>query len=212
VVFSLTGGFKSLQGYMTTLGMLYADEIVYIFEDKNAGLIRIPRLPMNLSDLECLREHAARLALLEHHEVVPRAEVSDIPEALLECDEGGDCTFSTWGASVWAANRTEILGAAGLLEFPSLVYTDRFVKDFQGLRDKSARAKVQSALAKASVLFAGGRMDRLRSDGGIQYADLEGGDNVGHFRVDLSLRVTCESKGQTLRLRRVGGHEILRDP
>jgi hypothetical protein len=32
IVFNLTGGFKSIQGWMQTLGMFYADEIVYIFE------------------------------------------------------------------------------------------------------------------------------------------------------------------------------------
>ena len=32
VIFNLVGGFKSLQGYMQTLGMFYADETVYIFE------------------------------------------------------------------------------------------------------------------------------------------------------------------------------------
>jgi hypothetical protein len=46
VVFNLTGSFKSLQGYMNTWGMFYADRIVYIFEGDNSKLITIPRLPI----------------------------------------------------------------------------------------------------------------------------------------------------------------------
>jgi len=48
IVFNLVGGFKSLQGVMTTLGMFYADEIIYIFEAETADLIRIPRLPIRM--------------------------------------------------------------------------------------------------------------------------------------------------------------------
>ena len=43
VVFNLTGGFKSIQGYMNTIGMFYADELVYIFE-AGKELIKIPKL------------------------------------------------------------------------------------------------------------------------------------------------------------------------
>ena len=167
---------------------------------------------MNLADLECLREHAATLALLEHQEVVSQDEVLGIPEALLECDEGGSCTFSTWGASIWVANKTEILADAGLLKFPHLAYAERFKKEFGALQDKRARARVLSTLAKVSVLFSGKGVDLLKKDGGILYEEMKGSAGVGHFRVDLSLRVTCEKVGRTLTLRRLGGHEILKDP
>lgn len=212
VVFNLVGGFKSLQGYMNTLGMLYADEIIYIFEGTQSGLIRIPRLPVNLADFQCLREHATQLALLEQHEVATKQSVVGIPEALLDYDEHGNCTFSTWGASIWAANKGEILGDAGLLGFPHLDYSERFERDFASLREKKVRAKVLSTLAKVSVVFAGGRVDRLRADGGLQYEDLKQRPGIGHFRVDREWRITCEVLGRALRLRRLGGHEILKDP
>jgi len=56
IVFNLVGGFKSLQGYMNTLGMFYADEIIYIFEAPSADLIRIPRLPVVLDEIPVLQE------------------------------------------------------------------------------------------------------------------------------------------------------------
>jgi len=212
VVFNLVGGFKSLQGYMNTLGMLYADEITYIFEDAQSGLIRIPRLPLTLADLACLREHASQLALLEQHEVAPRQSVAGIPEALFEYDDRGNCTFSTWGTTIWAANKGAILGEAGLLAFPRLEYSERFEREFGSLREKKLRAKVLSTLARVSVVLGSGRVDLLKADGGLLYEDLKGFPGVGHFRVDQDSRITCQVKGRSLLLRRVGDHEILKDP
>lgn len=56
ICFNLVGGFKSLQGYLNTIGMFYADEIIYIFEGIGAELITIPRLPINI-DREALKPH-----------------------------------------------------------------------------------------------------------------------------------------------------------
>ncbi|MDO4558428.1 MAG: putative CRISPR-associated protein [Planctomycetia bacterium] len=50
IVFQLSGSFKSFQGFMQTLGMFSADEILYIFETSDE-LIRIPRIPIRLDDL-----------------------------------------------------------------------------------------------------------------------------------------------------------------
>lgn len=47
VIFNLTGGFKSLQGYMSIAGMFYADKIVYVFET-GKEIIEIPILPIKL--------------------------------------------------------------------------------------------------------------------------------------------------------------------
>ena len=66
IIFNLVGSFKSLQAYMNTLGMFYADEIVYIFEAEDAELIRIPRLPVIPGEVEALRANLSELGLLAH--------------------------------------------------------------------------------------------------------------------------------------------------
>ena len=63
ITFNLTGSFKSLQAYMNTIGMFYADEVIYIFEGPAADLIRIPRLPIRI-DLDILAEERELFALL----------------------------------------------------------------------------------------------------------------------------------------------------
>ncbi len=47
IVFNLTGGFKSIQGFLQTLAMFYADESIYVFES-GKELLRLPRLPVKL--------------------------------------------------------------------------------------------------------------------------------------------------------------------
>lgn len=54
VVFNLTGGFKSVQGFLQTLSTFYADEAIYIFETAK-DLLRIPRLPVEMSAEETVR-------------------------------------------------------------------------------------------------------------------------------------------------------------
>lgn len=48
VVFNLVGSFKALQGFMTAIGMFYADEMVYIFEGEGSHLFSIPKLPVKV--------------------------------------------------------------------------------------------------------------------------------------------------------------------
>ncbi|MCX7799199.1 MAG: hypothetical protein N2109_02535 [Fimbriimonadales bacterium] len=47
LVFHTTGGFKAVQGFFQTLGLLFADETVYLFEGAE-GVVRIPRLPLKV--------------------------------------------------------------------------------------------------------------------------------------------------------------------
>jgi len=45
---NLSGGFKSLNGFLQTILGMYADEVFYLFE-KNAGIVTIPRLPLKVA-------------------------------------------------------------------------------------------------------------------------------------------------------------------
>jgi CRISPR/Cas system-associated protein Csm6 len=47
VVFNLTGGFKSVQGFLQAISSFYADETIYIFQF-SSELLQIPRLPIKL--------------------------------------------------------------------------------------------------------------------------------------------------------------------
>ncbi len=217
IVFNLVGGFKSLQGYMNTLGMFYADEIIYIFEAPTADLIRIPRLPVVMDEIPVLKEKAALFALMEQGYLASREEVAGIPEIYLDFDEtSGHAILSTWGLLIWRRNKQKILGEE-LLQFPALFYERSFKKDFDSITDRSQRARIQSDLAKASLLYRERGLEGLRRDGGFLYSNLEGekgssGKPVGHFRLSEGWRFTCLPDGPLLRLRRVGAHAVNENP
>ncbi len=215
IIFNLTGGFKSLQGYLTIAGMFYADRIVYIFET-GSQLLSIPRLPIKV-DIDALYAHRMQLAMMaEGAHVFPIEQVADIPAGMLDVDNS-HATLSDWGLLVWNRVRKEML-SQDLLSFPYLEYEKRFRKDFDGA-EQMDRIKLHETLAKASSLLEGGHGDitALKRDGGVQYSSLTSkktsdGRNIDRFRVSRSLRVTCVAEGGTLHLRRFGGHEIEQNP
>jgi putative CRISPR-associated protein (TIGR02619 family) len=101
VVYNLSGGFKSWQGYMTALGMLYADELVYIFEEA-LELIRIPRLPITLDPSEAEQQFA--LLRRMHVDSVPAVEAQGLREALRQVS-GERATLSVLGELLFLERR-----------------------------------------------------------------------------------------------------------
>src|SRR5690606_12625974 len=82
VVFNLTGGFKSLNGSLRTLAMISADRCVFLFE-RAPELMEIPRLPVRLSELDELREHAPLFRRLAVGYTVRPDDAKGVPESLL---------------------------------------------------------------------------------------------------------------------------------
>lgn len=215
VVFNLTGGFKSLQGYLNIVGMFYADQIVYIFET-SPHLLRIPRLPLRV-DVETLRDWRMELALMAQGHIYQFDQVANIPAGLLEVDEQGNAALSDWGALIWNRVRQQLLGD-DLLPFNRLQYTDDFRQDFKRA-SAAERAELQAVLAKVSSLLEShnGDISVLKRDGGLQYNNYTGkmtrdGRPIGHFRVSQSRRVSCTAVDGGLRLRRYGEHSINDNP
>lgn len=215
IVFNLAGSFKVLQSYMTILGMLYADEIIYIFDSPAADLIRVPRLPLRIDEVPVLEEEAALLARMAHDYLASADEVSELPETFYELDNDGIASISDWGLLLWEQHKTQILGKRSLpLPLPLLEYQRSFLQDFQRL-EPPERARIQEELVKVSqVLEADGLMGLNGS--GWRYSELHQrtpeGQRIGHFRISRDMRITCISSGPRLVLRRVGHHDIEADP
>ena len=107
IVFNLIGGFKTLQGYMQTLGMLYADEIFYIFES-GREIITIPRLPLDISSAaqKAIRAHLAVVRRMNYRDL-PAAECAGLPETMLTVMDG-QCTLSAWGRVIFDQVKKEL--------------------------------------------------------------------------------------------------------
>lgn len=214
VTFNLTGGFKSLQGYLNIVGMFYADELVYIFEGSD-DLLTIPRLPIKVAD-EALREYSVPMAMMAQGHLMRLDQVQQIPGGLLDIQDGL-ATLSDWGFLIWSRARHELLGEE-LLTFPRLRYSAGFVKTFDQARPYQ-RVPLQETLAKVAGLLeeSGGDLRQLRKDGGLQYENYvnmttQDGQRIGHFRLTDGRRVSCtlEEDGCLL-LRTFGAHDTVND-
>lgn len=215
VIFNLVGGFKALHSYMHTIGMFYADQMVYIFEGSNSP-INIPRLPVKIEE-EALRPYATYLLMMEQGYLCPMENLQGIFEVMIDGD-GRHALLSNWGQLLWSQIKRKILSEE-LLEFPYITYSDSFRADFKKAQPQE-RVQLQESLAKAAMLLTEhkGSTAVLKGNGGLQYDNFTNkqykGKPIGHFRVNLDMRVSCiVQAGGALLLRRFGHHDVVeRDP
>lgn len=177
VVFNLTGGFKSVQGFMQALGMIYADESVYVFE-RTEQLLRLPRLPVQLDSEAILRQHLAVFRRIAAGLPVHEAEVADVPESLVNVLDG-QAVFSPWGELVWQEAYRTVYGA-GLLEpiTPKLVFGPRFRQTLDDLAPDRLRHINERQDQLARRLEEGENYNPPSLD----FKTLKGGDYKGSTR------------------------------
>ncbi len=129
IIFNLTGGFKSVQGFLQAIGMFYADECVYIFQFSNE-LLQIPRLPISLDIEGIVGNNLAVFRRLGLNQPVSKAECVDIPETLLFfLDDDNQVSLSEWGELVWFQAKSyyyqqELLPSLS----EKLIYSSEFAK------------------------------------------------------------------------------------
>lgn len=124
IIFNLTGGFKSVQGFLQTLASFYADETFYIFES-GKELLRIPRLPIQMVPDEIVTQHVdifRKLAL--NLKVV---DCTGIPETLL-VNIDNQWSLSPWGELVWEQSKKSLYAQK---LFPPLTQNISFSKGFK---------------------------------------------------------------------------------
>jgi putative CRISPR-associated protein (TIGR02619 family) len=127
IIFNLTGGFKSVQGFLQSIAHFYADETLYIFESATE-LLRIPHLPIQLDLNETVLKHLHTFRRLAQSLPCSDAQMASMPEIFIfQID--GQTTLSPWGELVWEQSK-KALYAEHVYEPPSerIVYSDKFKK------------------------------------------------------------------------------------
>jgi putative CRISPR-associated protein (TIGR02619 family) len=138
IIFNLVGGFKSIQGFMQTIGMIYADEILYIFETSHE-LLRIPRLPIDINHAaeQHIRDqiHLFRMLNLPRA-TLPYSQCNKIKDLFLYRIEE-DTELSPWGRLLWDKCKRSLY-AEKLLDPPSekIRYAPLFRKNSENLEKK----------------------------------------------------------------------------
>ncbi len=213
IIFNLTGGFKSLQGYLNVIGMFYADSINYIFE-RSSEMLEIPKLPIQIAK-DIFYRYATQFALMAEDLPISKSDLHSISETLLEEYESDTFLLSPWGLLSWNKVKSEVLSHS-LLQLKYLAYEDSFQKDFQAIDKTTDKVKLQETLVKVSKVLqeTDGNITKLKGGqaGGILYDNYTGkNSHIGHFRINQGRRVSCIYKNQKLRLRHYGEHDYVND-
>lgn len=162
VIFNLVGGFKSLQGYMQTLGMFYADETVYIFET-GGELLSIPKMPVNFSA-------NAKAAIFENLGAfrrmqlgsVPCSECAGVPETLVDIIDGR-CSISAWGHVIWEEAQHEAYSREVLPPLSEHVIISRKARDEAEDLSPERITRFNQAVDKLSRYIDTGKKENLNT-------------------------------------------------
>ncbi|MBD2364637.1 CRISPR-associated protein [Anabaena minutissima FACHB-250] len=211
VIFNLVGGFKAIQGYMNTIGMFYAHEIVYIFEGSNK-LIKIPRLPVEIKLTE-VEPYKVQLAMMDVAEILTSWEEAEkVPEdwRILVKPE---MTLSTWGKLVWQQCKDVFLAQDKPLIFPKIEYKSTFLDDYC---NKPAHEKIilQENLARVACLLNNHQdgISAMKQDGIFRLRRYVGKHkDIDHFDLPKDRRVSCLAKNGQLHLLHYGEHNYVND-
>jgi hypothetical protein len=210
IYFNLVGGFKALQGCMNTIGMFYADKIIYVFEGASSNLITIPRLPITV-DYSRLKDHVSILALLDAGAGLLPSKTQNVPEAMI-AEIDGKMTLSNWGQLIWNQCKNDFLSQE-LQEFPRLYYDKiRLKKTITTLVRHKEKVKLQETLAKVSGLLEESNGNTRALAKPVSYYAYKGAkdkEGVDHFYVGIHWRVSCKASNGKLTLRHYGTHDYV---
>ncbi len=209
IYFNLVGGFKALQGCMNTMGMFYADKIIYVFEGASSNLITIPRLPITV-DYSRLKDHVSILALLDAGAGLSPSQTQNVPEAMV-AEIDGKMTLSNWGQLIWNQCKNDFLSQK-LQDFPRLYYDqNKFTKEYEKISEDKDKVELQKTLAKVSHLLEESNGDTRALAKPVSYSPYEGAKDkeVYHFYVGIHWRVSCKASNGKLTLRHYGTHKYV---
>lgn len=219
IYFNLVGGFKALQGYANTIGMLYGAEIIYIFEG-NLEFITIPRLPIHI-DYSAIKP--AQFALMASKSVdiyIKVSELENVPDSLLS-KAGDEATLNSWGHLLWNRCKRNFFTGDVPVGFPRLIYEDKsFIKDYQknnvSEQNKFDLHEVLTEVSASMIKFNG---NTTRFDSRLHFTRYEGGqkceggvrkNQIDHFYIkNTGWRVSCITKDGNLYLRHYGEHDYV---
>lgn len=134
IVFNLTGGFKSVQGFLQTLAMFYADETLYVFET-GKELFRLPRIPVKIVAQEVIESNFDFFRKLDLG--IPTIIPEKIPEVMLLKLEQ-EYNLSDYGQVIFQQTKRMLYEQkAWPSPFEKLKFGSHFLKSVEGLaRDR----------------------------------------------------------------------------
>jgi len=160
-IFNLTGGFKTVVGFLQTLATLYADETVYIFESESE-LMRVPKLPFSLRAEDYIVNQVELWRRLEMGLPVNQELAGTLPGTLYyRIDDS--FMLSEYGEFIWLSLKSDL--------FSERIYPpptgkarlgERFQSSVQNL-NPSQKLKLNRRIDDLSKYLESPRQDMLKS-------------------------------------------------
>lgn len=161
ICFNLTGGFKSLNGFLQAMSTLYADKVFYLFEG-SSELLFIPKLPYTFNAKEIVKEHLIAFRRLSVGLPVDNDLLEKIPETLL-FDFGGEIGLSEWGELLWQSSVNEIYKKEVLPSISEGVVIEPSFWDSLKNIPENYILLINKKIAQLAKFHETGRKDNLRS-------------------------------------------------
>ena len=163
VIFNLTGGFKSVQGFLQAISSFYADETIYIFQF-SSELLQIPRLPIKLDTQGIIDDNLTIFRRLGLNYPVNKDECKNIPETLLfilETEE--NVQLSEWGNLIWLQAKDSYYKKELLPPLSNkLLYSDQFKNNIKDL-PKNRLREINIRCDQLSRYLDSNKQDHLQS-------------------------------------------------
>lgn len=161
ICFNLTGGFKSLNGFLQAVSTIYADKTFYLFEGSKE-LLFIPKLPYTLNAVEIITQNLVAFRRLSVDLPVDKALLDKIPETLL-FDFGGEIGLSEWGELLWQSSVNDIYKKQVLPSISDgIVIESSFWESLKNIPENYI-LQINKKIVQLAKYHETGRKDNLRS-------------------------------------------------
>lgn len=200
--FNLTGGFKSLNGFLQALSTIYADEAFYRFET-GQDLLNIPKLPFEFNPQRTIEENILPFRRLGHGLSVDATQVERIPDSLLlEIDRAYG--LSEWGELIWLEGHPTLYREKLLPSISDKVIFDVGFETSTKDLTPQRLAIVNTAIARLGEWTEGGFKTALKSldPKPLTRGDFKGQD-IWECDLDDFFRIYFHKKGDSIRLQKV---------
>lgn len=205
IVFNLTGGFKSINGFLQTIGAFHADRVVYLFES-GSELVSIPRLPLSLSVTATVTDHLETFRRLSLYRELPAQEQGTIPDTLV-LRISDHVSLSAWGELLWNEVKTGFYQKELLPVLSDKIKTtDSFRRSVQGLPPERL-AVVNHRLDDLSLHFDQGHNPKSLNFKQLQGHPVKGSTHQLYAWSDAGARrIFGHFEGDKFVLDTLGGH------
>ncbi len=205
IVFNLTGGFKSIQGFLQSVAPFYADRSIYIFE-KSDELLTIPSLPVVQGGRDVIEQHISIFRRLFMELPCSKEDVQKLP-AIYWWEVEGEYALTEWGILAFQKAK-ESLYEARLFEPPTqkIEIPPKVLKKLETMLDKKRKKEFNGTMDDLARDLETGQSLKSSTFKKIAGKPKEYSTYECYLNSDNAERIYCHYENDKLVIDEVGKH------